>query len=65
MKKVFKIIGLVGSALVILFVAVLLTFYYLVHIGEFRHFFIREIEELTQMKVQVGEGKIQMGRVVG
>ncbi|MBI2985519.1 MAG: AsmA-like C-terminal domain-containing protein [Deltaproteobacteria bacterium] len=65
MKKLFKIIGLLGMALALFFVVVLFAFYRLVQVGELRRFLISEIERRTHLRVSVGEAELQMGKIVG
>jgi uncharacterized protein YhdP len=65
MARVFKIVSLLGIGVILFFGVVLLTFYHLVQIGEFRRFLISEVERRTQLKVRVGEAELQMGKVVG
>lgn len=65
MTKVLKIASIVGIALALLFGVLLFAFYHLIQVGEFRRFLISEFEKRTQLKVEVGEAELQMGRVVG
>ncbi|MCH8055618.1 MAG: AsmA family protein, partial [Deltaproteobacteria bacterium] len=65
MKKILKIVSLVGISLVLFFGLVLFAFYYLIKAGEFRRFLISEVEKRTQLKVRVGEAELEMGRVIG
>ena len=65
MKKIFKIVSLLGIALVLFFGVVLFIFYHLIQVGEFRRFLISEVEKRSGFKVRVGEGELQIGRVVG
>ena len=65
MKKLFKIISLLGISLLLFLAAAVFTFYRLVQVGELRRFLIDEIERRTNLKVRIGEAELQMGRVVG
>jgi len=41
------------------------AFYHLLSVGEFRRFLIDEIEQNTKFKVQLGEAKLEVGRILG
>jgi len=65
MKKLLKIIGLLGIGLALFLAAVLFIFYRLVQVGELRQFFISEIEARTHLRVSIGPAKLRMGKIVG
>ncbi len=65
MKRLLKIIGLLGIGLALFLAAVLFTFYRLVQVGELRQFFISEIEARTHLRVSIGPAKLRMGKIVG
>src|SRR3989338_1444290 len=65
MKKPYKIVALSATALALFISVLFFSLYYLIQVGEFRQFFISEIERRTHLKVRVGEAELQMGRVVG
>jgi uncharacterized protein YhdP len=65
MKKTLKILGLVGFTTILFLVVVLIAFYHLIRIGEFRRFLVSEIEQRTELKVQLGEADLEIGRVLG
>jgi uncharacterized protein involved in outer membrane biogenesis len=65
MKKAFKSLAFVFFIGVLLAVALSLAFYRLVRVGEFRRFVVTEVEQQTQLKVQLGEAHLEIGRIVG
>lgn len=65
MVKIFKIVSLLGTALVFFLGLLLFAFYYLIEVGEIRRFLISEVEKRTHLKVELGEAELQMGWVVG
>ncbi len=65
MARFLKIAALLGIGLVLVFGALLFTFYRLVQIGEFRGFLISEVERQTRLKVRVGEARLRMGSMMG
>jgi uncharacterized protein YhdP len=65
MKSVLKTLGFVAFAGVLLAFAGSLAFYQLVRVGEFRRFIVNEIEQQTEIKVQLGEAHLEIGRILG
>ncbi|MFQ5851649.1 MAG: AsmA-like C-terminal domain-containing protein [Candidatus Binatia bacterium] len=65
MTKILKITSLVGVGLVFSMLVILLVLTYLIRVGEFRSFIIREVEGRTQMKARMGEMDLQLGKVIG
>jgi len=65
MPRPLKIAGWLGLAVVLLFAALVLTFYWLIQIGEFRDYLVSEVERQTQLKVRIGEARLGMGRAMG
>ena len=65
MARILKILSFAAIGLVLFLGVVLLVFYHLVRVGEFRRFVIGEFESRTQWKVRVGEVETEMGAVAG
>jgi uncharacterized protein YhdP len=65
MFRSLKIAGWLGFAVVLLFGALFVTFYWLIQIGEFREYLVSEVERQTQLKVRVGEARLRIGRAMG
>jgi hypothetical protein len=65
MKSVLKTLGFVTAAGVLFAFAVCLAFYQLVRVGEFRRFIVNEIEQQTEIKVELGEARLEIGRILG
>ncbi|HZD39555.1 MAG TPA: hypothetical protein VE131_02460, partial [Terriglobales bacterium] len=60
-----KLLGFVTFTVVLLVLVSGLAFYHLVRVGEFRRFLIRELEQKTDLKVQLGEANFEFGRRLG
>jgi uncharacterized protein involved in outer membrane biogenesis len=65
MKKVLKSLAFVFFIGVLLAVGVALALYQLVRVGEFRRFVVAEVEQQTQLKVELGEAHVEIGRIIG
>lgn len=65
MKRAGKILAFFCFGGLLLIGAGLLAFYHLVQAGDFRAFLVHEIEQQTQFKVQLGEGTLEVGRILG
>ena len=64
-KKAFKLFVFVAALFGLFLLISFLAFYHLLSVGEFRHFLIAEIEQNTKFKVQLGEAKLEVGRILG
>ncbi len=65
MKKALKLLVLVAALFGLFLLVSFLAFYHLLSVGEFRRFLIAEIEQNTNFKVQLGEAKLEVGRILG
>ena len=65
MKKALKLCAFLAFTGLLFLVAVALAFYHLVRVGEFRRFLMDEIEQHTDLKVELGEAELQIGWVLG
>src|ERR1700756_657539 len=65
MKKILKILGFAAFTFLLFLVVAAGAFYQLVRVGDFRRFLISQIEQGTQFKVQLGEGDLKIGRILG
>lgn len=65
MTKALKLCGFLVFTVFLFLVAVCLAFYHLVQVGELRRFLIGEIERQTQLKVQLGEAQLEIGKILG
>lgn len=65
MKKIIAIAGFLAGGLLLFFAVALFAFYHLMQAGEFRRFLTSEFEGRTGLKVEVGEARVEMGRVLG
>ena len=65
MRKTLKFFGVILSTLVLFFIVAALAFYHLTRSGEFRRFLVSEIEAKTELKVQIGEADLELGRILG
>jgi uncharacterized protein involved in outer membrane biogenesis len=64
MRKALKLVGVLVF-ISALFVAVAsLALYHLVQQGDFRRFLISEIEKQTQLKIQLGEADLDLGKIL-
>jgi uncharacterized protein involved in outer membrane biogenesis len=65
MKKLLKL-GLFCAATSLLLVIIgSLAVYHLLRVGEFRRFVITQIEQQTQLEVQLGQGEFDLGWIAG
>ena len=65
MSKLLKFAAFLTAAALLFFVVVSLAFFYLVRTGEFRRYLITEIEQKTELKLQLGEADLEIGRILG
>jgi len=65
MKRALKVLGFVAFTAVLFVIVASLAFYHLIHTGEFRRFLIRELEQKTELKVQLGEADLEIGQILG
>jgi uncharacterized protein involved in outer membrane biogenesis len=65
MRKILKLAAFLGAAVVLFFVVVSLAFFHLVRTGEFRRYLISEIEQKTELRLQLGEADLEIGRILG
>jgi len=65
MKRILKIIGLIGFTLFLFVAVAAIAFYHLFQVGEFRRFLVSEIEQQTKLSVQVGEADFEIGAILG
>jgi hypothetical protein len=65
MKRVLKVLGLIGFTFFLFVAVAAIAFYHLVQTGELRRFLINEIEQKTELNVQVGEADLQVGSILG
>ena len=65
MTRVLKVLGVFTFVVVLFAIVVSLAFYHLIRVGEFRRFLIRELEQKTELKVQLGEANLEIGQILG
>ncbi len=65
MKILIKLCLFVAATSILLVVIGSLAFYHLIRVGEFRRFLISQLEQETQLKVQLGEGDLELGWISG
>jgi len=65
MRRVLKLLGFVTFTFVLFVIVVSAAFYHLIRVGEFRRFLIRELEQRTELKVELGEADLQIGQILG
>ncbi|MBI2230342.1 MAG: AsmA-like C-terminal domain-containing protein [Deltaproteobacteria bacterium] len=65
MRKTLKLLVFVAALSGLFLLATFLAFYHLLSVGEFRRFLVSEIEQNTKFKVQLGEAKLEVGRILG
>ena len=65
MKKLLKLGVFLAATSILLLIIGSLAFYHLLRIGEFRRFLISQLEQQTQLEVQLGEGHFEIGWIVG
>ena len=65
MKKLLKLGVFLAATSILLLIIGSLAFYHLLRIGEFRRFLIGQLEQQTQLEVQLGEGHFEIGWIAG
>jgi len=65
MKKALKFFAFLAFTGLLFLLVVGLAFYHLVRVGEFRRFLMAEIERHTDLKVELGEAQLEIGRILG
>ncbi|HYY25348.1 MAG TPA: AsmA family protein, partial [Candidatus Udaeobacter sp.] len=65
MRSLLKFIGFLAVVCVVFIVAVAAAFYYLVREGDVRRFLISEIERKTELKLELGDSELEIGRILG
>ena len=65
MKKLLKLCGFIAATSLFLVIIGSLAFYHLLRIGEFRRFLIGQIEQETQLEVQLGAADFDIGWIAG
>jgi uncharacterized protein YhdP len=65
MKRLLKLCVFLAATSILLVIIGSLAFYHLVRIGEFRRFLISQLEQQTQLEVQLGEGDFDIGWIAG
>ncbi|HXK27186.1 MAG TPA: AsmA-like C-terminal domain-containing protein [Candidatus Binatia bacterium] len=63
--KAFKLFVFLAALFGLFLLVSFLAFYHLLSVGEFRRFLIDEIEQNTKFKVQLGEARLEVGRILG
>ena len=65
MKKLLKLGVFFAATSILLLIIGILAFYHLLRVGEFRRFLISQLEQQTQLEVQLGEGDFDIGWIAG
>jgi uncharacterized protein involved in outer membrane biogenesis len=65
MKKLLKLCAFFAATSILLVIIGGLAFYQLLRVGEFRRFLISQIEQQTQLEVQLGQGDFDIGWIAG
>ena len=65
MKKLLKFGVFFAATSILLLIIGFLAFYHLLRMGEFRRFLISQLEQQTQLEVQLGEGDFEIGWIAG
>jgi uncharacterized protein YhdP len=65
MIRAFKLFGFVAATLLLFIAVALVAFYHLIQIGELRRFLISQIEDKTDLRVQLGEADLEIGWILG
>jgi uncharacterized protein YhdP len=65
MKKLLKLCLFLAATSILLVIIGSLAFYHLLRVGEFRRFLISQLEQQTQLEVQLGEGDFDIGWIAG
>src|SRR5918997_3137116 len=65
MKRLLKLCVFLAATSILLVITGSLAFYHLLRVGEFRRFLISQLEQQTQLEVQLGEGHFELGWITG
>src|SRR4030095_11832877 len=65
MRKALKLISFLSATLVLFLVVSSFAFFYLIRVGELRRFLIDEVENNTELKVDLGAAELEVGWVTG
>src|ERR671918_3244826 len=65
MKIFIKLCLFLAATSILLVIIGSLAFYHLIRVGEFRRFLISQLEQQTQLRVQLGEGDLELGWIAG
>ena len=65
MNKLLKFCVFLAATSILLVIIGSLAFYHLLRVGEFRRFLISQLEQQTQLEVELGEGDFDIGWVAG
>jgi uncharacterized protein involved in outer membrane biogenesis len=65
MRKTLKLAAFLSAAIVLFFVIVSLAFFHLLQTGEFRRYLISEIEQKTELRLQLGDAELEIGPILG
>jgi uncharacterized protein involved in outer membrane biogenesis len=65
MKKLLKLGVFFAATSILLLIIGSLAFYHFLRVGEFRRFLISQLEQQTQLEVQLGEGDFDIGWIAG
>ncbi len=65
MKRLLKLWVFLAATSILLVIIGSLAFYHLLRVGEFRRFLISQLEQQTQLEVQLGEGDFEIGWIAG
>ncbi len=65
MRTALKAFGFIIFTAILILIVVGLAFYHLIQVGEFRRFLISELERQTELRVQLGQADLEIGRILG
>ena len=65
MNKLLKLCVFVAATSILFVIIGSLAFYHLLRVGEFRRFLISQLEQATQLQVQLGDGDFDLGWIAG
>ena len=65
MRKTLKLAAFLSAVVVLFFVVASLAFFHLLRTGEFRRYLISEIEQKTELRLQLGDADLEIGRILG
>ncbi len=65
MIKAVKLCGCLAFIGFLVVVATSLAFYHLVRVGDFRRFLISQLEQQTELRLQLGEADLEIGTILG